>query len=117
MDPTEMDQDYPFVCRTAIQTRHRANIFNVQMLPYSSRIATVAGDREVRIFDVGQDHGASAVGPSRQEYCTLHAKTHVFRCHEARVKRIATEESPDRFLTISEASLEVACLSACALIL
>ncbi|KAE9410559.1 WD40 repeat-like protein [Gymnopus androsaceus JB14] len=88
MDSTEMEEAYPFVCRTAIHTGHTGNIFNAQMLPYSSRIATVAADRQVRIFD--------------QEYCTLHSRTHTLRCHEDRVKRIATEESPDRFLTVSE---------------
>lgn len=102
-----MEEAYPFVCRTAIHTGHTGNIFNAQMLPYSSRIATVAADRQVRIFDVGQDHGASAVGLNRQEYCTLHSRTHTLRCHEDRVKRIATEESPDRFLTVSEAGVIV----------
>ncbi|KIK68111.1 hypothetical protein GYMLUDRAFT_256897 [Collybiopsis luxurians FD-317 M1] len=102
MDSTDASQDYPFVCRTVIHTGHKANIFNCNMLPYSSRIVTVAGDREVRVFDVGRDHGATSVGQTRQEYCTQHAKTHTFKCHEDRVKRIASEESPDRFLTVSE---------------
>ncbi|KAF9075760.1 WD40-repeat-containing domain protein [Rhodocollybia butyracea] len=102
MDPTDISDDYPFMCKTVINTGHRANIFNTAMLPYSSRIATVAGDRQVRVFDVGQDHGNSAIGRNAQEYCTVHAKTHILKCHEDRVKRIATEESPDRFLTVSE---------------
>jgi hypothetical protein len=37
MDPT-LDDDYPFVCRSIIQTGHLANIFNTEMLPYSSNM-------------------------------------------------------------------------------
>jgi WD repeat-containing protein 42A len=69
--------------------------------------ATVAGDRQVRVFDVGQNYPSSAIGQNAQEYCTFHARTHVLKCHEDRVKRIATEESPDRFLTVSEASVHI----------
>ncbi|KAF9055315.1 WD40 repeat-like protein [Hymenopellis radicata] len=65
------------------------------MLPYSSRIATVAGDRQVRVFDVGYVHGGSET-----EYSN--ARTHLLTCHEDRVKRIVTEQSPDVFLTVSE---------------
>ncbi|EEB96956.1 hypothetical protein MPER_03818, partial [Moniliophthora perniciosa FA553] len=99
MDPTDTSQDYPFTCRTVIHTGHRANIFNVHLLPYSSRIVTVAGDKQVRVFDVGEDVG---MGDRMQEFHTGHALTHTFRCHEDRVKRIVTENSPDVFLTVSE---------------
>ncbi|KAJ3937232.1 MAG: WD40 repeat-like protein [Lentinula lateritia] len=100
LDPTNTFEDYPFVCRTVIHTGHRANIFNTAMLPYSNRIATVSGDRQVRVFDVGEDYETSVLGQEiGQEYCLS-----TMRCHEDRVKRIATEESPDRFLTVSEAS-------------
>ncbi|KAI3612177.1 wd repeat-containing protein [Moniliophthora roreri] len=99
MDPADTSQDYPFTCKTVIHTGHRANIFNVHLLPYSSRIATVAGDRQVRVFDVGEDVG---MGDRMQEFHTGHALTHTFRCHEDRVKRIVTENSPDVFLTVSE---------------
>ncbi|KAG7096934.1 hypothetical protein E1B28_004333 [Marasmius oreades] len=95
--------DYPFVCRTIINTGHRANIFNAHMLPYSSRIVTVAGDNQVRVFDVGHDHGSMSFRRDRRkEYHTEHAQTHTFRCHTDRVKRIVTENSPDLFLTVSE---------------
>ncbi|KAF8914650.1 WD40-repeat-containing domain protein [Mucidula mucida] len=96
-DPTlETSSAYPALsCRAVINTGHRANIFNAQMLPYSSRIATVAGDRQVRVFDVGYAHGGSET-----EYSN--ARTHLLTCHEDRVKRIVTEESPDVFLTVSE---------------
>ncbi|KAJ3815513.1 WD40 repeat-like protein [Lentinula aff. lateritia] len=98
LDPTSTFEDYPFVCRTVIHTGHRANIFNTAMLPYSHRIATVSGDRQVRVFDVGEDYETSVLGQEiGQKYCLS-----TLRCHEDRVKRIATEESPDRFLTVSE---------------
>ncbi len=32
------EEDYPFVCDAIIDTGHRANVFNAQMLPYSSRM-------------------------------------------------------------------------------
>ncbi|KAF9259539.1 WD40 repeat-like protein [Marasmius fiardii PR-910] len=96
-------EDYPFVCQTIIQTGHRANIFNAHMLPYSSRIVTVAGDDQVRVFDVGHDPGSStSYGKDGKEYRTEHAQTHTFRCHTNRVKRIVTENSPDLFLTVAE---------------
>ncbi|KAJ4001138.1 WD repeat-containing protein, partial [Lentinula boryana] len=105
MDPTNTSNDYPFVCRTVIHTGHKANIFNTAMLPHSNRIVTVAGDKQVRVFDVGDNRGLSVLGQNvRQEYYASQLKTHTLRCHEDRVKRIATEESPDRFLTVSEAS-------------
>ncbi len=65
----------------------------------SHNSATVAGDRQVRVFDVGYAHGGSET-----EYSN--ARTHLLTCHEDRVKRIVTEESPDVFLTVSE----VACV-------
>ncbi|KAF7352760.1 WD repeat protein iqw1 [Mycena venus] len=54
MDPAVSTNDYPFLCRSIIQTGHLANIFNVEMLPYSSNIATVAGDGQVRVHEVGE---------------------------------------------------------------
>ncbi|KAF8897569.1 WD40-repeat-containing domain protein [Infundibulicybe gibba] len=87
-------QQYAYGCTSIIQTGHRANIFNVQMLQHSSRIATVAGDKQVRVFDLNHDynrHGSCAA------YCTR-----ILRCHEDRVKRIVVEDRPDLFLTVSE---------------
>ncbi|RPD67162.1 WD40 repeat-like protein [Lentinus tigrinus ALCF2SS1-6] len=101
MDKNNTEEDYPFVCDTIIDTGHRANVFNAQMLPYSSRIATVAGDRQVRVFDHER-----AVGFPRQtgeiEYSTRAAVIRVLRCHNGRTKRIVTEDSPDLFLTVAE---------------
>ncbi|KAJ3827036.1 WD repeat-containing protein [Lentinula raphanica] len=106
-DPTNTLDDYPFVCRTVIHTGHSANIFNTAMLPSSNRIVTVAGDRQVRVFDLGKNLGRvpSAIGENVRphEYYASQAMTNTLRCHEDRVKRIVTEESPDRFLTVSEA--------------
>lgn len=63
--------------------------------------ATVAGDRQVRVFDVGELRGASS---DRQEvvYSTRQSCTHILQCHERRVKRIMTEHSSDLFLTVAE---------------
>ena len=38
LDSENTEQDYAFVCDTVIHTGHRANIFNAQMLPHSSRM-------------------------------------------------------------------------------
>lgn len=136
MDPSDTEQAYPFVCKSVIYTGHRANIFNAAMLPFSSRMcvcivhfvddflhlfmifrysATVAGDKEVRVFDVGE-----AVGDGNEtRYTTRNACIRVLKCHRDRVKRIITEESPDLFLTVSEAralsSPRYACLELTAL--
>lgn len=101
IDPTNTSQEYPFVCRSVVQTGHRANIFSAQMLPCSSRIATVAGDKQVRVFDVGEAHSAGSDG-QEVVYSTRQSCTHILRCHEQRVKRIITEHSPDLFLSVAE---------------
>lgn len=111
---------YPFRCDTVIHTGHRANIFNAHMLPYSLRMyvsrfvtvysiliatqnqsATVAGDNQVRVFD----HVKAAGQPQdngETHYYARHAAIRVLRCHDGRVKRIVTEDSPDLFLTVGE---------------
>jgi len=101
MDPSNTSTDYPFICQSVIRTGHSANIFNAQMLPFSSRIATVAGDSQVRVFDIGD---LSSHSPIRNEtvYTTHESCIRVLRCHDARVKRIVTEQSPDLFLTVAE---------------
>jgi hypothetical protein len=79
-------------------------------LPFSSWIitdsaeklrATVAGDSQVRIFDIG-DFGGPSAAKNETVYDTHESCIHVLRCHDARVKRIVTEQSPDLFLTVSE---------------
>ncbi|KAH8830523.1 WD40 repeat-like protein [Flagelloscypha sp. PMI_526] len=91
---------YPFKTTTVIRTGHRDNIFGVACLPHSTRIATVARDRQVRVFDIGS-YGSSTKDPVTT-YSTSEAVTHILRCHRESVKRIATEDNPDRFLTVSE---------------
>ncbi|OCH94104.1 WD40 repeat-like protein [Obba rivulosa] len=101
LDSTDTSRDYPFVCDAVIHTGHRENIFNAQMLPYSSRIATAAGDKQIRISDVGALPALPKFG-GETVYGTRETKVRVLRCHQGRVKRIITEESPDIFLTVGE---------------
>ncbi|KAG2348948.1 WD40 repeat-like protein [Suillus weaverae] len=94
-------EEYPFTCQSVISTGHTQNVFNAQMLPFSTRIATVSGDRQVRVFDVGEAVGQSPTG-SEMEYTTRESCIRVLRCHAGRTKRIITEDSPDLFLTVAE---------------
>lgn len=94
-------EEYPFTCQSVISTGHTQNIFNAHMLPFSTRIATVSGDRQVRVFDVGAGVGQSPTG-SEMEYTTRESCIRVLRCHTGRTKRIITEDSPDLFLTVAE---------------
>lgn len=94
-------EEYPFACQSVISTGHTQNIFNAHMLPFSTRIATVSGDRQVRVFDVGAGVGQSPTG-SEMEYTTRESCIRVLRCHTGRTKRIITEDSPDLFLTVAE---------------
>ncbi|KAF8195853.1 WD40-repeat-containing domain protein [Mycena galopus ATCC 62051] len=101
MDPgaLDSDHDYPFVCRGIVSTGHLANIFNAEMLPHSSNIATVAGDGQVRVHEVGEIVHS---GPPASPLSSRHTCTHRLQCHDDRVKRIATEDSPHLFLTVAE---------------
>ncbi|KAG6831592.1 hypothetical protein H0H92_009065 [Tricholoma furcatifolium] len=74
------------------------------MLPFSSRIATVAGDCQIRVFDIGEAALSSAINGKdpEQSYSTQQALAYQLRCHDDRVKRIVTEYSPDLFLTVGE---------------
>jgi WD repeat-containing protein 42A len=38
MDLSDTAQEYPFVCCSVIHTGHTANIFNAQLLPYSTHL-------------------------------------------------------------------------------
>ncbi|KAI0375640.1 WD40 repeat-like protein [Pilatotrama ljubarskyi] len=97
----ENDRDYSFNCDAVIHTGHRANIFNAQMLPHSSRIVTVAGDRQIRVFD-HEKAGGLPGSDGETQYYARQAAIRVLRCHQGRVKRIVTEDSPDLFLTVAE---------------
>ncbi|EIN10643.1 WD40 repeat-like protein [Punctularia strigosozonata HHB-11173 SS5] len=102
MDTANTSVEYPFACEAVIHTGHRANIFGAKMLPGSSRIATVAGDREVRICDISRAPGRPQMRGTGLQYDTSEACVRVLRCHKRRTKRIVTEESFDRFLTVAE---------------
>ena len=73
-----------------------------RLLRHWSR-ATVAGDRQVRVFDHERAAG-NPVHTGETEYSARAAAIHVIRCHSGRVKRIVTEDSPDLFLTVAEVS-------------
>ncbi|GJN92924.1 hypothetical protein Rhopal_005967-T1 [Rhodotorula paludigena] len=97
-----------------IATGHRSNIFSVKWAPgMDTRLFSCAGDGVVRVFDINlaTNPKLSSVTidpPSGSPYrpWTHHesatACTHAFRCHQDRVKRVATEASPDIFLTCAE---------------
>ncbi|KAI0081776.1 WD40 repeat-like protein [Panus rudis PR-1116 ss-1] len=101
MDTSDTSQEYPFVCDAVIRTGHRSNIFNAQMLPHSTRIATVARDKQVRVFDV-TDVLAQPGDGRETVYTARQTSARVLRCHNGSVKRVTTEDSPDVFLTVSE---------------
>ncbi|GAA5823881.1 hypothetical protein JCM3770_000202 [Rhodotorula araucariae] len=101
------------LCET-IATGHRANIFSVKWAPsLETRLFSCAGDAQVRVFDLALATNprlnSTTITPavdSPHRPWTHHedasACTHVFRCHTDRVKRVATEASPDVFLTCAE---------------
>ncbi|EGO01923.1 hypothetical protein SERLA73DRAFT_177558 [Serpula lacrymans var. lacrymans S7.3] len=97
---TNSEKEYPFACQAVINTGHKGNIFNAQILPFSTRIASVAADKQVRVFDIGESLGTSSTG--KTNYSTRESCIRVLRCHSKRTKRIVTEESPDLFLTVAE---------------
>ncbi|WVQ84875.1 hypothetical protein IAT38_007038 [Cryptococcus sp. DSM 104549] len=88
-----------------IFTGHRANIFSAKFLPNSNTptIVSCAGDKEVRVFDVMRlGRGESMWRPGRYELGPVGDSFRVLQCHQDRTKRIATENSPWMFLTVSE---------------
>ncbi|KAL0949521.1 hypothetical protein HGRIS_009572 [Hohenbuehelia grisea] len=101
-DPSDTDHAYPFVCTSVLRTGHKANIFNAQMLPYSSRIVSVAGDRQVRVLDAEVALSDSTTGDLERLHRVSDTCIKNLRCHHGRVKRIVTEDSPDLFLTVAE---------------
>lgn len=59
---------------------------------------------QVRVFDV-KTASASAVSDRLEtQYSVKQSCINILRCHEERVKRIITEDSPDLFLSVSEVS-------------
>ncbi|OXG48096.1 hypothetical protein J010_04775 [Cryptococcus neoformans] len=95
---------HPLKLSETISTGHRANIFSAKFLPYANtpRIVSVAGDRDVRVYDVeslGRRMGEA--GDWELDGVSGEGVT-LLKCHKNRVKRIATENSPSLFLTVSE---------------
>ncbi|KAK7695843.1 hypothetical protein QCA50_000481 [Cerrena zonata] len=104
LDSLDTSQEYPFVCDAVIRTGHRSNIFANQMLPHSNRIATVARDKQVRVFDINDIVlSPTTAGAGREtEYSPRQTNVRILKCHTAAVKRISTQGTPDMFLTVSE---------------
>lgn len=97
---------------SVIQTGHTANIFSVAFAPHSSdsRIFTAAGDATMRVFDIGSSSagmGTRISHPDGRWYDRFDqgsggVNCRVLKCHRRRVKRLATENSPDIFLSVGE---------------
>ncbi|KZS97694.1 WD40 repeat-like protein [Sistotremastrum niveocremeum HHB9708] len=101
IDEQEHTTEFPFTTRACLRTGHTANIFNVQFLANSSKVATCAGDNQIRVFDINRipestDKSNETVHPYSS------ACLSVLRCHTARVKRLTAESSPDHFLSVAE---------------
>ena len=84
----------------------RRNIFSVKWAPASgsNKLFACAGDAQVRVFDISRTSAAStskSAGRTWQSFSPDAACVRVFRCHKNRAKRVATEDSPDVFLTCS----------------
>ncbi|PWN18649.1 WD40 repeat-like protein [Microstroma glucosiphilum] len=107
--------DYPLLemgMASVIQTGHTANIFSVAFAPHSSdsRIFTAAGDATMRVFDIGSSSagmGTRVSHPDGRWYDRFDqgsggVNCRVLKCHRRRVKRLATENSPDIFLSVGE---------------
>ncbi|KAK6909578.1 hypothetical protein I203_103599 [Kwoniella mangroviensis CBS 8507] len=92
---------HPLKLSDTISTGHRANIFSAKFLPNSSTptIVSCAGDRDVRVFEVERLVRDTATGELKGERGD---GVTILKCHKDRTKRIATENSPYLFLTVSE---------------
>nr|XP_019044312.1 hypothetical protein I302_07596 [Kwoniella bestiolae CBS 10118]OCF23242.1 hypothetical protein I302_07596 [Kwoniella bestiolae CBS 10118] len=92
---------HPLKIADTISTGHRANIFSAKFLPNTSTptIVSCAGDRDVRVFEVERLVRDSATGELKGERGD---GVTILKCHKDRTKRIATENSPYLFLTVSE---------------
>ncbi|KAF9485322.1 WD40 repeat-like protein [Pholiota conissans] len=102
IDPSQTIQEYPFTCTAVVNTGHRANIFNAKMLPHSSRVATAAGDAQIRVFDVKTALASANLGKEEISHSFAQTQVAIIRCHRDSIKRIVTEDSPDIFLSVSE---------------
>ncbi|WWC71849.1 uncharacterized protein I206_105808 [Kwoniella pini CBS 10737] len=99
--PSSSYSPHPLKLADTISTGHRANIFSAKFLPNTSTptIVSCAGDKDVRVFEVERLVRNTSSGEligARGDGVTI------LRCHKDRTKRIATENSPYLFLTVSE---------------
>lgn len=62
---------------------------------------------QVRVFDVKTASACVVSDRLETEYSVKQSCIKVIRCHEQRVKRIITEDSPDLFLSVSEVSINL----------
>ncbi|TFY70163.1 hypothetical protein EVG20_g2843 [Dentipellis fragilis] len=103
IDESNSTVPYPFRTTAVVHTGHTGNIFNAQMLPHSSRIATVAADKQIRVFDVESALSLGRTGHGTDEELQISTPPmRILRCHSSRTKRLVTEESSDLFLTVAE---------------
>ncbi|WVQ72970.1 hypothetical protein IAR50_002532 [Cryptococcus sp. DSM 104548] len=108
--PPNTISPHPLKLSTIIKTGHRNNIFSAKFLPHANTptIVSVAGDRDIRVFDVERLGRSEEVAGSGESWDVLDgtgagaAGVRTLQCHKSRVKRIATENSPSLFLTVSE---------------
>ncbi|ORY26663.1 WD40-repeat-containing domain protein [Naematelia encephala] len=105
--PSSSSSPHPMKIVETIATGHRANIFSARFLPNTSTptIVSCAGDRDVRVFEVERlSRVEMGMGMGvREELSGFNGPgVRVLRCHSDRTKRIATENSPHLFLTVSE---------------
>ena len=82
----------PLICGTSITT------LTLLISDCALRV-TVAGDGEVQVHELGEIafSGSAATAQNSRHTCI-----HRFLCHEDRVKRAVTEDSPHLFLTVAE---------------
>ncbi len=117
VSPTTQHTSLQMGLQHQISTGHRANIFSVKFAPASgnARLFTAAGDAQVRVFDLSRYSAVSnqRAVPDGREWTAWNEEgadpessssccVRVYRCHRSRAKRIATEASPDTFLSASE---------------
>jgi len=72
-----------------------------RVLPSSLRI-TAAADGRIRISDISVASNNGEQDSLESNYTIKQSVKQVLRCHDDRVKRILTEDSPALFLSVSE---------------
>ncbi|RXK39423.1 hypothetical protein M231_03256 [Tremella mesenterica] len=95
---------HPLRLTETITTGHWANIFSARFLPNTNTptIVSCAGDRDVRVFEVERLGRAEDHRGQRALWGVDGPGVRILKCHRDRTKRIATENSPHLFMTVSE---------------